>query len=117
MKASWRKDTSLDLDNSTKIQLDSDKLVELINNLRSKSNVSLLTRNTLLDQSTVARGTEILRTGEEIYKELNLKQIDDEDKLIEIMIKHPILIERPIIIKGNIAVIARPIENLEELLK
>lgn len=63
------------------------------------------------------KASEILRTGEEIYKELNLKQIEDEDKLIEIMIKHPILIERPIIIKGDIAVIARPIENLEELLK
>ena len=63
------------------------------------------------------KASEILRTGEEIYKELNLKQIEDEDKLIEIMIKNPILIERPIIIKGDIAVIARPIENLEELLK
>ena len=60
---------------------------------------------------------ELLRTGEDIYKELNLKEIDDEDKLIEIMAEHPILIERPIIIKGEIAVIARPIENLEELLK
>lgn len=63
------------------------------------------------------KASQILRTGEDIYKELNLKEIDDEDKLIEIMIKHPILIERPIIIKGEIAVIARPIENLEELLK
>ena len=63
------------------------------------------------------KASQILRTGEDIYKELNLKEIDDEDKLIEIMAEHPILIERPIIIKGEIAVIARPIENLEELLK
>ena len=63
------------------------------------------------------KASQILRTGEDIYKELNLKEIDDEDKLIEIMTEHPILIERPIIIKGEIAVIARPIENLEELLK
>lgn len=63
------------------------------------------------------KASQILRTGEDIYKELNLKQIDDEDRLIEIMLEHPILIERPIIIKGDIAVIARPIENLEELLK
>ena len=63
------------------------------------------------------KASQILRTGEDIYKELNLKEIDDEDKLIEIMTEHPILIERPIIIKGEIAVIARPVENLEELLK
>ena len=60
---------------------------------------------------------ELLRTGEDIYKELNLKQIDDEDTLIDIMVANPILIERPIIIRGENAVIARPIENLSELLK
>ena len=60
---------------------------------------------------------ELLRTGEDVYKELNLKDINDEETLIEIMIKNSILIERPIIIKGENAVIARPIENLEDLLK
>lgn len=60
---------------------------------------------------------ELLRMGEDVYKELNLKDINDEETLIEIMIKNPILIERPIIIKGKNAVIARPIENLEDLLK
>lgn len=60
---------------------------------------------------------ELLRTSEDIYKELNLKDINDEEILIEIMTKNPILIERPIIIKGDKAVIARPIENLEDLLK
>ena len=60
---------------------------------------------------------ELLRTGEDIYKELNLNQIDDEETLIDFMVKNPILIERPIIIKGDKAVIARPIENLSELIK
>ena len=63
------------------------------------------------------KASQLLRTGEDIYKELNLKQIDDEDKLIDIMLANPILIERPIIIRGENAVIARPIENLSELLK
>ena len=60
---------------------------------------------------------ELLRTSEDIYKELNLNQIDDEETLIDFMVKNPILIERPIIIKGDKAVIARPIENLSELIK
>ena len=63
------------------------------------------------------KASQLLRTGEDIYKELNLKQIDDEETLIDFMVKNPILIERPIIIKGNKAVIARPIENLSELIK
>ena len=60
---------------------------------------------------------ELLRTGEDVYKELNLKDENDEEKIIDAMVRNPILIERPIIIKGDKAVIARPIENLSELLK
>ena len=63
------------------------------------------------------KASQLLRTGEYIYKELNLSNIDDEEQLIDIMVSNPILIERPIIIKNDVAVIARPIEKLEELLK
>ena len=63
------------------------------------------------------KASQLLRTGEDIYKELNLKDEIDEEKIIEAMVQNPILIERPIIIKGDCAVIARPIENLEDLLK
>lgn len=60
---------------------------------------------------------ELMRKGETVYKDLGLDEVNDEAKLIETMAQNPILIERPIIIRGNKAVIARPIENLEELLK
>lgn len=60
---------------------------------------------------------ELLRKGEDIYKELKLKDVEDEEIIINAMVEYPKLIERPIIIKGNKAVIARPIENLEELIK
>ncbi|MDZ7818289.1 MAG: ArsC/Spx/MgsR family protein [Aliarcobacter sp.] len=63
------------------------------------------------------KASQLLRSGEDIYKKLDLENINDEEKLIDIMVLNPILIERPIIIKGDIAVIARPIEKLEELLK
>lgn len=58
---------------------------------------------------------QIMRTKEEIYISLNLKNELQEDKLISAMIKYPILIERPIIIKNGKAVIARPIENINTL--
>lgn len=59
---------------------------------------------------------ELMRTKEAIYKELNLKEEKDDEKLIEAMVAHPKLIERPIIIKGNKAVVGRPLENVVELL-
>jgi arsenate reductase len=59
---------------------------------------------------------ELMRTKETIYKELNLKDENNEDKLIEAMVDNPKLIERPIVIKDGKAAIGRPIENIVELL-
>lgn len=60
---------------------------------------------------------ELMRTKEAIYKELNLKNENDEERLIEAMVANPKLIERPIVIKNGKAAIGRPIENIVELLK
>ncbi len=59
---------------------------------------------------------ELMRTKEAIYKELNLKEENSEDALLEAMIANPKLIERPIVIKGSKAVIGRPIEKVIALL-
>lgn len=59
---------------------------------------------------------ELMRTKEEIYKKLNLKDETDENRLIEAMVENPKLIERPVVIKGNKAVIARPLENIDKIL-
>jgi arsenate reductase len=57
----------------------------------------------------------ILRTGEAAYSELGLEGAD-RDQLLDAMVAHPILIERPIAIRGDRAVVARPPERILELL-
>jgi arsenate reductase len=59
---------------------------------------------------------ELMRTKEAVYRELGLKEEEDPEKLIEAMVEHPRLIERPIVIKEGKAVIGRPIENVLDLL-
>ncbi|ABC28695.1 arsenate reductase [Hahella chejuensis KCTC 2396] len=60
---------------------------------------------------------DLLRKGEEEYKTLNLANADlSEDALIDAMVAHPKLIERPVVIKGDRAVLGRPPENVNELL-
>ena len=59
---------------------------------------------------------ELMRTKEAIYRELNLKDETSEDRLLEAMVANPKLIERPIVVRGDRAVIGRPIERVIELL-
>lgn len=58
---------------------------------------------------------ELMRTKEEVYKELGLKEITDEESLIDAMVANPKLIERPIVILDNKAIIGRPPEKILEL--
>jgi len=60
---------------------------------------------------------QLLRTGEEEYQTLGLAAPAlSEDQLIEAMVAHPRLIERPILINGDKAVIGRPPEKILEIL-
>ena len=56
----------------------------------------------------------MMRTKEPIYTELGLASVNG-DELIDAMLANPILIERPIVIRGDRAVIARPAEKALEL--
>ena len=60
---------------------------------------------------------DVLRTKEEAYKELGLaeKKLSD-DQLIDLMVTHPDLIQRPIVEKGERAILARPAETVRQLL-
>ena len=61
---------------------------------------------------------EILRTKDPAYEELGLASGKHSDaQLLELMAKHPGLIQRPIVVRGKKAVVARPIEKIEALLK
>ncbi|GAB4351652.1 MAG: arsenate reductase (glutaredoxin) [Gammaproteobacteria bacterium] len=60
---------------------------------------------------------ELIRTGESPYKDLGLADPEvPEASLIEAMVAHPILIQRPIVISGNRAVIGRPPERVLDIL-
>ncbi len=59
---------------------------------------------------------DLMRTKETVYKELGLKDVEDEALLIKAMSEHPKLIERPIVIQGDKAVIGRPPKRVLELL-
>ena len=62
-----------------------------------------------------AKPRDIMRTKEAIYKELGLKEVQEDEKLIEAMVAHPKLIERPIVIKENKALIGRPPSKVLEI--
>src|SRR5215831_12544152 len=60
---------------------------------------------------------DVLRTKEEVYKKLDLaKKNLSDDELIDLMVKHPDLIQRPIVEKGERAILARPAETVKQLL-
>ena len=60
---------------------------------------------------------ELLRTKEPIYKELRLAERDVSDaELVDLMVAHPDLMQRPIVERGSRAILARPAERLKEIL-
>ena len=59
---------------------------------------------------------ELLRRGETAFKELSLGKGSASQAIIESMCRHPILIERPVVIRGNSAALGRPPENVLKLI-
>lgn len=75
-----------------------DKLVELLRKMRMKPR-------------------DLLRTNEAIYKTLKLGERELPDaEIVDLMVEHPDLIQRPIVEKGARAILARPPERLKEIL-
>ena len=60
---------------------------------------------------------ELLRKSEPVYRELGLAKGEFTDaEIISLMVQHPDLIQRPIMERGDRAVVARPTERAKELL-
>lgn len=60
--------------------------------------------------------SEIIRTNEEIYKELFKGKEFTDNEWIAILAENPKLIQRPLVIKGSHAVLARPVEEIQKLI-
>ncbi|MGB0820480.1 MAG: arsenate reductase (glutaredoxin) [Parvibaculales bacterium] len=58
----------------------------------------------------------MMRTGEAVYKELGLKNENDEAALIKAMAENPILLERPLVSDSKTAIICRPPELAAQFL-
>ena len=72
--------------------------------------------SSLLQKLGFSSARQLIRRSETVYKELNLKAEQDEAKLISAMSAHPKLIERPIVVKGDKAILGRPPENVSQFL-
>lgn len=92
---------------------DLNKEVEIINYINNPLTVSELKNIiNLLGIMPI----ELVRVKESIWKE-NFKDKNlTDDEIIEAMVANPKLIERPIVVNGNKAVIARPIEKIDEIM-
>jgi arsenate reductase len=61
---------------------------------------------------------ELLRTKEPLYRELNPEKRElTDDEIIALIVRHPALMQRPILERGERAVLGRPLENIETLLR
>ena len=60
---------------------------------------------------------DVVRWDEPVARELGLETRDlSDEELLALMAEHPDLIQRPIVVRGDRAVLGRPVENVEELL-
>jgi arsenate reductase len=69
-----------------------------------------------LVEKTGRRARELFRAREPVYAELALADRDvEDDEAIALMAEHPELMQRPVVVRADRAVLARPIERVDEL--
>ncbi|ROQ29952.1 arsenate reductase (glutaredoxin) [Gallaecimonas pentaromativorans] len=87
---------------------------ELVLYLEKSPDVATL--KALLTKLGFSSARQLMRTKEDLYKELGLAEVNDEAALLNAMSEHPKLIERPILVNGDKARIGRPPEQVLEIL-
>ncbi len=91
---------------------DAGKSVEIIEYLKElPSKVELAS----LLKSLGLKAEQIIRKGEVVYKENYKGKTLSEDEWLDAMVKFPKLMERPIVVEGNKAILGRPPQNVIEL--
>ncbi|KIA86059.1 ArsC/Spx/MgsR family protein [Kaistella jeonii] len=73
---------------------------------------------TVVEMKTVLKklhmsAEELIRKSEPLFKEKFANQTLSEDEWIDVLVENPSLIQRPILIKGEVAMVGRPIENVK----
>jgi len=86
------------------------EIIEYLKEIPTKKELKLLLQQLNL------KPFELIRKGEAIYKEKFKNSNFNAEEWIQIMIEYPKLIERPIVVKGNKAIIGRPPENVLTLI-
>ena len=71
----------------------------------------------LLLQKLGLKASDLIRKNENVFKEDYAGKITDESEYFELLVNHPVLMERPIGEMGNRALIARPPERIFELIQ
>ena len=86
------------------------EIIEYLNEIPTKEELKLILMQLNL------KPIDILRKGEAVYKEKFKNSNFNDDEWLKIMMEYPKLIERPIVVKGNKAVLGRPPANVLDLL-
>ena len=87
------------------------EIIDYLNNPPSVNELQYLA------QKLGIKARDFIRTKEAVFKELNLQpHLDDECFMFQKMSENPKLIERPIVVKGERAVLGRPPKKVEDLL-
>ncbi|ERJ60458.1 ArsC/Spx/MgsR family protein [Sphingobacterium paucimobilis] len=87
--------------------------VDIIPYLEHPLNKEELTR---ILQILQLKPLELIRTKEPLFQEKFASKLLSDEEWIDVLLLYPILMERPIVIKGNKGVIARPTERIYDIL-